>query len=440
MELIIRQLEPCHLREYKYRGEGNANLVISLPLTRYILRFRKIEATEKRPIDGIETRILLEWRFFMKFIWKFMGKFVAPPEVLRCHPRDFTDWHEKVEVLRPDHRKHKNSFNEFAIKLPDYAQLPEYLDVDRGKPTFCIEIKPKQGFIPESERHMQHCPYCIKQIHKISANKRSGYCPCDLFSMDETRVHRAIAALFKSPQNNLIIFRDGETVWGEGHSLDCLDKILHEFFNNGSHKDNRELMAELCLLIAEALRREFSLEEKSTDSGVKADDIIAKSRESLNHYRSDDVSGPRGKFCDFPSGNLPDGSILGCLFRMQQLHSSSADDVYRIYSQHSTHLNEEIVYFSESCEYKSGGHSVDFGDILILRNYLLFTTARDCSVLLTFREVDPGEALKIPPEHVIRSKENTFVFNIGLTDLDPKPLNRIHKHQRRAIEGFRTSQ
>uniref|UniRef100_A0A0C9RAP8 Inositol-pentakisphosphate 2-kinase n=1 Tax=Fopius arisanus TaxID=64838 RepID=A0A0C9RAP8_9HYME len=146
------------------------------------------------------------------------------------------------------------------------------------------------------------------------------------------------------------------------------------------------------------------------------------------------------QFCDFPSGNLPDGSILGCLFRMQQLHSSSADDVYRIYSQHSTHLNEEIVYFSESCEYKSGGHSVDFGDILILRNYLLFTTARDCSVLLTFREVDPGEALKIPPEHVIRSKENTFVFNIGLTDLDPKPLNRIHKHQRRAIEGFRTSQ
>ncbi|XP_015112212.1 inositol-pentakisphosphate 2-kinase isoform X2 [Diachasma alloeum] len=437
MELIIRYLEPCHLRAYSYRGEGNANLVISLPLARSILRFRKIELTEEAPIDGVETRVLFEWRFFMKFVSKFMGRFVTPPEVIQCHPRDFADWDERVEILRPVHRKHKNSYNEFAIKLPDYAKLSDHLDVDARKPTFCIEIKPKQGFMPESERQTERCPYCIKQFHKISkraVNKRSRYCPCDLFSGDKTRVHHAIAALIESPQNNLIIFREGEVVWGEGHPCDNLDKVLNEWLNNGSQKDSQQLLNELYELIAEAMYREFPLDEKSSGSGIKSDDIIAMSRVDVNHSTSGGIQGAKEKICNFPDGNLPEGSILGCLFRMQQLHSSSADHVYRIYSQHSTHLNEEIVYFSESCEYKSGENSIDFSDILILRNYLLFTTARDCSVLLTFREVDPRVAFEVPREHVITGVDQTFVFNIGLTDLDPKPLNRIDRHRRRAIK------
>ncbi|XP_063990881.1 inositol-pentakisphosphate 2-kinase isoform X2 [Diachasmimorpha longicaudata] len=407
MELIIRQLEASHMQEYTYRGEGNANLVISLPLAKSVLRFHKIEPTKESPIDAAETKALLEFRFFMKFISKLMGRFVTPPEILRCHPNNFRNWDERVEILRPAARKHKNCYHDLVIKLPDYAKLPDHLDIiDTRKPTFCIEIKPKQGFMPRSERRTHLCPYCTKQFYKLinrAVNKRS---------------------------------RDGQPIWGEGYPRDNLDEILNEWLNDGSQKDSQQLLNELYVLVEEALYREFTFEKKNNDTDRKSDDIITIAPTDMNHSTFDGTQTTNERACNFPDGNLPKDSILGRLFQVQQLHSSSAQHVYRIYSQHSTHLNEEMVYFTDSSEYKGGENSIAFNDILILRNYLLFTTARDCSVMLTFRQIDPRGALEVPPEHLITGINQSFVFNIAVTDIDPKPLNRIDRHRRRAITSF----
>ena len=95
-------------------------------------------------------------------------------------------------------------------------------------PIFCVEIKPKCGTLPvctELENNAYKkvkesiCKYCLFQWTKVNKQgkylQRSGYCPLDLFSSDIGRVWHALMRLFKNPQNNLRIFKDGKVIYSE---------------------------------------------------------------------------------------------------------------------------------------------------------------------------------------------------------------------------------
>lgn len=72
-------------------------------------------------------------------------------------------------------RKNKYIYENIAIKLPDYALLPEYLDDNlMRKSNYCIEIKPKQGFVPEGDRFIEKCPYCLAQYYKVIELKKKN--------------------------------------------------------------------------------------------------------------------------------------------------------------------------------------------------------------------------------------------------------------------------
>lgn len=65
-------------------------------------------------------------------------------------------------------RRGKNIYEKFVIKVPDYTILPVYLGNDLTmKPTFTIEIKPKQGFTHEGDRNVL-CTYCLTQFYKVN--------------------------------------------------------------------------------------------------------------------------------------------------------------------------------------------------------------------------------------------------------------------------------
>jgi hypothetical protein len=73
-----------------------------------------------------------------------------------------------------------------------------------------------------------------------------------------------------------------------------------------------------------------------------------------------------------------------------------------------------------------------------LHRYLLATTAKDCSIMLAFQRL-PGYDGRIwnhiPPRHVVRDSDGYgYVMNVGVTDLDPKPLSCIEKHRKRDYE------
>ncbi|XP_034936187.1 inositol-pentakisphosphate 2-kinase isoform X3 [Chelonus insularis] len=414
----IRKLNPAWLEGYTYKGEGNANLVISLPKVRNVLRFRKIKSTDEIPVDGGRARIEFEYKFFQEITSKYLGKFVEEPEFVYCNPvRDIPDWSERVEAHRPEHRRDKRLFEEYGIILPDYSLLPSSLEEktkNTEKPTFCIEIKPKQGFVPEANRLFQRCPYCINQFYKVSTgiiSKRSNYCPCDLFSGNRNRVKQAIKSLVESPQNNFIVFKNGIHAWSEKNKLMDLKNLLAEWFLNDSYGSScdteQQLIEDMSYLISEAILREFPT-------------------------------------CEFPSGKLPQGSALNRIFFMQQLHCINTDVVYAMYSSYSSILNEQMVYFPQPNQIKLPNEcnrhktQLNYDQIIILQKYLLFSIARDCSILISFREIDLDRIGDVSRNHVIvlSQRHRYFSFNIGITDVDPKNLNCIEKHRQHTIRAL----
>lgn len=68
---------------------------------------------------------------------------------------------------------------------------------------------------------------------------------------------RAIDGLVESPQNNFIVFKNGQRVWAEGYERMELERLLAEWFSNGSSHDIQRLYEDLNYLLSEALLREF---------------------------------------------------------------------------------------------------------------------------------------------------------------------------------------
>ncbi|XP_057319303.1 inositol-pentakisphosphate 2-kinase [Microplitis mediator] len=453
-----------------YRGEGNANLVISLPAARSVLRFRKIKSPDELPADGGRSRVEFEYKFYKEIITKYLGNFVKEPKIIKYHPRDIPHWNKRIEPHRSGHRRHKSLFEEYGTILPDYTLLPLELEgkIRGEKPTFCVEIKPKQGFVPEADRHVQRCPYCVNQFYKLAKktiSRRSGYCPCDLFSGDTSRVKRAIDALVETPQNNFIVFKNGQRVWAEGYERMELERLLAEWFSNGSSHDIQRLYEDLSHLLSEALLREFPVgKDDDDDDGptslldpikqVQAIPVLVEQQHQLDRETINKAAinfNLLNEACDFPRGNLPQGSVLNRIYRMQQLHCISSDIVYAIYSMYSSIVDEQMVYFpstndtakqsfssTSTSERICNDKTLNKTTIALLRNYLLFSIARDCSILLSFREIDLESANNIPSEHVIKfsQQQRYFSFSIGITDVDPKNLNRIEKHRERTIRAL----
>ncbi|KMQ93231.1 inositol-pentakisphosphate 2-kinase [Lasius niger] len=72
-----------------------------------------------------------------------------------------------------------------------------------------------------------------------------------------------------------------------------------------------------------------------------------------------------------------------------------------------------------------------------LRMYLLFATARDCSILMTFRELHPKNLSKVPVENTIKLSEQLyFLSSVRVSDLDPKSVHSIEKHRQRDVDVF----
>lgn len=74
-------------------------------------------------------------------------------------------------------RRHKEITDTYTMKFPDYTFLDLRLQFDetvfRGRSSFCVEIKPKQGYLQQAEQRISRCPYCLIQYAKVSINYSS---------------------------------------------------------------------------------------------------------------------------------------------------------------------------------------------------------------------------------------------------------------------------
>ncbi|KAL0113513.1 hypothetical protein PUN28_012575 [Cardiocondyla obscurior] len=542
------------LENATYRGEGNANIVIALPHERTVIRFRKSLPGEVSP-DGGGTRVQREVGYARNVVSCFLGSYVQIPEIVRYGVADIAKLSGALRSFRPEERRYKEITDTYATKFPDYTFLDPQLERDqaafRSRSTFCVEIKPKQGYMPQTEKRISGCPYCLNQYAKIrkkSITARSNYCPFDLFSGVETRMKAAVEELLKSPQNNLKIFKDGFVVYNETSSPNDLENVLDEWFRNEATENGgrTRFVDEFCNLVCVALARPIAQEQLKLPASFFSSSFPLPARQALTTFcvAPDAVSRVErclrleGKKCNFDGSELPKNSVLERMWNMQRLSYMNINYIYNIYSKFASTLNDDMIYsdltklnetcnifhalrskpenavqkmetmeeinfqtflksttaqeydddFNGNCNASSeyflstsadrtfvngsllsqieissslDSHQPFYGNeklnnqrtsdddegkanmqinakhLSALQNYLLFVTARDCSILMTFRELHPKYASKMSTENVIKlSEQRYFLSSIKVSDLDPKSVHSIEKHRQRDVDIF----
>lgn len=175
----------------------------------------------------------------------------------------------------------------------------------------------------------------------------SEYDPLDLFSGSKDRINKAIKDLFSSPQNNFRVFLDGSLIFGAlGASADSTKVATQEAFE-------------------EALKGVIW-----GDVGLRTESFLQLIAETI--YKS---------------------GVMDRLLKVQKLDDIDIEGAihayYNIVSEPCT-LCRELKEERVAHRYTSL-HSISLDESLkIVKNFLIATTAKDCSLMLTFRPWKKG--------------------------------------------------
>jgi len=157
------------------------------------VRLRKVEKGGEGERGCEVQRLRQEVAFYREVMIPLLGScFLQEAVVYRLDSGQVRQISQQLQNQRPAHRNHKDVFWETKLVAvyPDYTLLPEPLTTsdtpsNEATPTFCVEIKPKQGWIHPQDRILPKCTFCMKQFLKLknkSISRISEYCPLDLYS------------------------------------------------------------------------------------------------------------------------------------------------------------------------------------------------------------------------------------------------------------------
>lgn len=392
-------------KKWCYKGEGNANVIIALPEESRVIRVMKDDSDKLRTASEMAKILLMHIDYCKALCQLFFGHYADVPVLMSMSAEELRKIDLYLQQNRPSNRKHKSLswISGLLTVHPDYTVLPGLVDVGSETVIYCIEIKPKQGWSHEAdnmESYPDMCAFCTHQYLKLSRGdikEISQYCPLDLFSGHNKRVGRAVHNLFQTPQNNLKVFRDGVPFDDSGVGWIAASKAF-------GFSDSKRFYT----FIAACLLGNFEEEHEISDM---LDDCMLDNR-------------PRWS-CNSNTTPMPEHCVLQKILNMQQMQTTSFLNVCSEYDK-QTKSNE----LSNALQFAHVGHLVSMTTttnkqstvLSPIDRYLVAATARDCSVFVTFRQTTHNR------------NHHDYAVSIKVSDLDPKPISTIQKHQQRNKE------
>ncbi|XP_048872903.1 inositol-pentakisphosphate 2-kinase-like [Brienomyrus brachyistius] len=444
------ELDKMDENGWKYHGEGNKSIVVSHIQHSQVLRFLKYSTEDLEHLHQTSEQALLDIHNIVDFSTHIMRPLLGEINVHHGEPvklpLDFVKRLAlRVDQERPESRTDKvmDRFSGWALCLPNLTKFPDHHREHR--PPLCIEIKPKCGFLPFSRQVTKEvkwkvCRFCMHQRLKVSSGvwkRLSKYCPLDLFSGNNQRMHLAIRNLLDEPQNNLKIFRDGELIYGgmddadQQHDLNKLTQQLRSYFfpTNMLIQDppsNKAVLNKLSQVIITAL-------------------LTGRDAESPTHPSRDYVPVGRDQChaslplldCLKAHQSLPKDCVLSKILQVQRLDDLDIEGLYPLYKRVERHLvecpeertrlqvdgpyNEKFLERMRHCPSEDDG-SIEYA-VGKVHQYRVAMTAKDCSIMITLTPCEGDEILGSTLE--IPHSKPKFRCAVSIVDLDPKPYESI---------------
>ncbi|CAH8390761.1 unnamed protein product [Eruca vesicaria subsp. sativa] len=416
-------LEERDASDWIYRGEGGANLVLayagSSPLfVGKVIRIQKAPKTDKS--NGVVASVLttdeqllwkeskelisspnkevVEQRYVKDVIIPLLGPKHIDAGVRVSVSKEFLESvDKKVTKQRPPWRVNAanvDTSHDSALILNDHSLFSQGVSGGGGGgDCLSVEIKPKCGFLPTSrfiseENKLKRgvSRFKMHQLLKLEQNEISEvseYDPLDLFSGSKDRVSEAIKALYSIPQNNFRVFLNGSLVLG------------------GSGESTGRTSPETAHAFEEALK---------------------------GFIQSDD--GVRTKcFLQLVSDTVYDSGVLDKLLEVQKLDKLDIEGAihcyYNIINQPCPICKDPGVLEEEEFL-----HGLPLDESLkIVKDYLIAATAKDCSLMISFRLRNAWDSSEPSCDAVcLRSTNQTFDYKVHFIDLSLKPLKRMEAY------------
>ncbi|KAK9742682.1 hypothetical protein RND81_03G190600 [Saponaria officinalis] len=407
------KLEENDAKEWEYRGEGAANLVLSY--TGSSPQFMgKVIRVQKVPRNGpkferkgsvLSKQDLLLWedaafisspnkeiaeQLYVQCVMKpLLGAEFVDPGICILVSRKFLELVERnVLCQRPLWRVDAAKVNIYAdsvLLMSDHSVFP--YSAIKGEPCISVEIKPKCGFLPSSsfipdknafKKNVTR--FEMHQILKLKERKisqLSEYDPLDLFSGSKERIDKAIKALFATPQNNFRVFLNGVLIYGElgegGSNGTSFSKVeaFEDYIRPFMCSENGSSMASFVKLLRQAIVELGVLDRLLEIQKLDKCDI-----EGAIHAYYDVVSQP----C----------KVCGKTGEQNSLHSAPFDESQKI-----------------------------------VKDFLLAATVKDCSLMISFRPMQKEDTESHYKTINLNSIGQRFECKACFIDLDLKLLKKM---------------
>eukprot|EP00762_Andalucia_godoyi_P001051 ANDGO_01961.mRNA.1 Inositol-pentakisphosphate 2-kinase IPK1 len=224
-------------RDWVYRGEGGANIVYAYTgsdtqFTGKVLRLQKSRYSLSEQTSLLENgsefedelleeeHVAAAEQFEENVMKPLIGSaYFCSSRWIRISCDFIRNLAACTELDRPAKRRASTS-PRLLLPIGKLIEDACVLDGRADLHSFCIEIKPKCGFVPQLQvlRRFPHIRsrvprYTLLQTQRFITGSNqdvSLYNPLDLFSMNAQRLRRALHDLQECPQNNFRVFVDGK--------------------------------------------------------------------------------------------------------------------------------------------------------------------------------------------------------------------------------------